>query len=107
VNAWEIWTFDSGHGDHPAVIISHQERATRKPLVEVLLCSSQRAARPPEGNEVLLDSADGLNWETLCKCDLIYSVQRSLLHTKRGQVVQERRPQIVRTMISSHGWNTL
>jgi len=105
VNAWEIWTFDPGHGDHPAVIISEQQRVARKPLVELLLCSSQRAGRAPNPGEVLLDSADGLNWETLCRCDLIYAVEKTLLHTRRGVVVPERRSQIVRTIIASHGWN--
>ena len=107
MNAWEIWTFDPGYGDHPAVIVSAQARAERKPLVEILLCSSQRAARAPNAGEVLLDSADGLNWETLCKCDLIYAVERDLLHTPRGLVTTERRRNIVRVMVASHGWSRI
>lgn len=105
MNAWEIWTFDPGYGDHPAVIVSAQDRAARKPLVEIVLCSSQRASRPPTAGEVLLDSADGLNWETLCKCDLIFSVERDLLHTRRGLVTTERRREIVRVIVASHGWS--
>jgi mRNA-degrading endonuclease toxin of MazEF toxin-antitoxin module len=105
VNAWEIWTFDPGYGDHPAVIVSAQDRAARKPLVEILLCASQRASRAPGAGEVLLDSSDGLNWETLCKCDLIYAVDKELLHTRRGLVTVERRRQIVRVMVASHGWS--
>jgi mRNA-degrading endonuclease toxin of MazEF toxin-antitoxin module len=107
VNAWEIWTFDPGYGDHPAVIVSAQDRAARKPLVEIILCSSQRASRPPNAGEVLLDSVDGLNWETLCKCDLIYSVARDLLHTRRGLVTTERRREIVRVIVASHGWSRI
>lgn len=107
MNAWEIWTFDPGYGEHPAVIISAPERAARKPVVEVLLCSSQRAARPPNAGEVLLDSADGLNWETMCKCDLIYAVDKDALHTHRGLVTTERRREIVRVLIASHGWNRI
>src|SRR5256885_769697 len=60
VNAWEIWTFDPGFGDHPAVIVSAQDRAARKPLVEIILYSTQRASRVPNAGEVLLDSADGM-----------------------------------------------
>ena len=105
MNAWEIWTFDPGFGVHPAVIVSAQDRAARKPLVEIILCSTQRASRAPNAGEVLLDSADGLNWETLCKCDLIYSVGRDLLHTPRGLVTAERRREIVRAIVSCHGWN--
>jgi hypothetical protein len=107
VNAWEIWTFDPGYGDHPAVIVSAQERAARKPLVEIILCSSQRASRPPNAGEVLLDSADGLNWETLCKCDLIFAVEKDLLHTLRGFVTAERRREIVRVMVACHGWTSV
>ena len=107
MNAWEIWTFDPGFGVHPAVIVSAQDRAARKPLVEIILCSTQRASRVPNAGEVVLDSADGLNWETLCKCDLIYSVDRDLLHTRRGLVTTERRREIVRVIVGCHGWNSI
>lgn len=105
MNAWEIWTFDPGYGDHPAVVVSAPDRAARKPLVEVILCASQRAARAPNPGEVLLDSADGLSWGTLCKCDLIYAVDKNLLHTRRGLVTIERRREIVRVIISCHAWS--
>jgi mRNA-degrading endonuclease toxin of MazEF toxin-antitoxin module len=107
VIAWEIWTFDPGYGDHPVVIVSAPNRVANKPLVEILLCSSRRASRAPNAGEVLLDAADGLNWETLCKCDLIYSVDRDLLHTRRGTVTRERRRQIVRAIVASHGWSSV
>jgi len=107
VTAWEIWTFDPGFGDHPAVIVSAQERAERKPLLEIVLCSSQRVSRAPNAGEVLLDSADGLDWATLCKCDLIFSVERDLLHSRRGVVTVERRREIVRAIIASHSWNRI
>jgi mRNA-degrading endonuclease toxin of MazEF toxin-antitoxin module len=107
VNAWEIWTFNPGYGDHPAVIISAQERAVHKPLVEIVMCSSQRASRTPNAGEVVLDAADGLNWETLCKCDLVMAVERELLYTRRGLVSIERRREIVRVIIASHGWNRI
>ncbi len=101
---WEIWTYDPGFGDHLAVIITHPARVAHKPVVEFLLCSSQRAGRPPTATEVLLDHADGLNWETLCKCDLIRADEKSKLHTPRGAVSPDRRIQIIRTMIRSHAW---
>ena len=107
MNAWEIWTFDPGFGVHPAVIVSAQDRAAKKPLVEIILCSTQRASRAPNAGEVVLDLADGLNWETLCKCDLIYSVARDFLHTRRGLVSAERRREIVRTIVGCHGWNSI
>jgi mRNA-degrading endonuclease toxin of MazEF toxin-antitoxin module len=74
---WEIWTYAfPGVGEHPAVIISHGQRVERKAVVEVLLCASLRGAASPAPHEVVLNSADGLDWKTLCRCDLIYSVPR-------------------------------
>ncbi len=107
MNAWDIFEADLGWGVHPVVIVSHPVRAARKDFVEVLDCSSRRAARAPYPNEVLLDNADGLDWQTFCKCDLIIAVPRAELKRQRGRVGMERRRQIVRSMIATHGWNAL
>ncbi len=107
MNAWEIHSCDLGWGPHPVVIVSHPARATRRDFVEVLDCTSQRASRPPEPNEVRLDDADGLDGPTLCKCDCIFAVPRGELTQQGGVVSPERRRQIVRTIIQSHGWNLL
>jgi mRNA-degrading endonuclease toxin of MazEF toxin-antitoxin module len=107
MNQWEIRDCDLGWGPHPVVLVSHPARAARKEFVEVLDCVSQRASRRPLDHEVLLDRADGLDWETLCKCDCIFAVPREELKERRGEVGMERRRQIVRAMIQSHGWNAL
>ena len=108
MNAWDIYSFDFPEaGPHPAVVISSQERSAYKPWVSVLLGSSQRASRPPDATEVLLNSADGLDWETLIKCDLIHAVRKSDLRGKRGTVSPARRRQIVQRMIECNGWNRL
>jgi mRNA-degrading endonuclease toxin of MazEF toxin-antitoxin module len=108
VNAWDIYTYDfPDAGPHPAVVISSPERAERKPFVSVLLGSSQRAGRPANATEVLLNGADGLDWETLVKCDLIHAVSKSDLTSKRGSVSPARRRLIVQRMIECHGWNRL
>jgi mRNA-degrading endonuclease toxin of MazEF toxin-antitoxin module len=107
VNQWDIWKCDLGWGSHPVVIIFHPARAARKDFVEVVDCTSQRANRPPLDHEVLLDKADGLDWPTLCKCDCIFAVPREELKERRGDVSMERRRQIVRAIIQSHGWNAL
>ena len=52
-------------------------------------------------------SADGLDWETLIKCDLIHAVRRSDLRNRRGAVSPARRRQIVQRMIECNGWNRL
>ena len=108
MNAWEIYGFDFPEaGLHPAVIISSKERIARKPWVSVLLGSSQRASRAPDATEVLLNGAEGLDWETLIKCDLIHAVRKSDLRGKRGEVSPLRRRQIVQRMIECNGWNRL
>ena len=68
------------------------------------MCSSKRASRLAVANEVLLDEADGLDWPTLCKCDLIHAVSRTELRGRRGAVSPLRRPQLVRTLIAAHDW---
>jgi mRNA-degrading endonuclease toxin of MazEF toxin-antitoxin module len=98
------WQAPGWNEPHPAVIVSHPKRAANKDRVEVLACTSQRATRPPEETEVILDEADGLDWQTLCKCDLIYAPHRSELKAVRGRVTEARQEAIVRTMIAAHDW---
>lgn len=92
---------------HPCVIVSHPDRTANKPDLEVVLCSTQAAKRLPARNEIILDKADGLDWETLCKCDLIYAVPRGELKNRRGSVSVNRRPHLIRTLIAAHGWPTV
>ena len=100
MNAWDIYTWDfPGAGPHPVVIISHPDRIKYKEQLNVLLGSSQRANRTAKVHEVLLDSADRLDWTTLIKCDLIYAVEESQLKQKRGTVGMECRRQIARKII--------
>jgi hypothetical protein len=86
------------------VIVSHPDRARRKEVVEVLMCSTQRAGRPAQAHEIILDPADGLDWPTLCRCDLIHSAFRDELKTPKGKITPARQRQMVRTLIESHGW---
>jgi mRNA-degrading endonuclease toxin of MazEF toxin-antitoxin module len=101
---WDIFTWEFPFGKHPAVIVSHPTRVENKPVVNVLKCSSQRVGRAAQENEVMLDKADGLDWETLCQCDLIYVVEKSELTEKRGNVSRPRRRAIISRMIQSCGW---
>lgn len=102
---WEIWTYDFAEaGPHPAVIVSHPDRVARAPLVNVLIGSSQRATRQPRENEVLLNGADGLDWETLVKCDLTYLVEKDQLYRRRGMVTTVRRRSIVQRINACFGF---
>ena len=106
MKAWEIWSYqpEGWPEPHPAVIISGSQRVANKPDLNVLLCTSQRANRAPLRNEVILDQADGLEWQSLCKCDLIHLVTREELSHHRGTVTAERRRQIIAAMIVSNEW---
>ncbi len=68
------------------------------------MCSTKRASRAAEANEVILDEADSMDWPTICKCDLIHTVPKSELKRLRGTVSLPRRPALVRAIIASHGW---
>ena len=102
---WDIWTCDfADAGAHPAVIISHPDRVARAPLVNVLIGSSQRATREPRENEVVLNGADGLDWETLVKCDLMYLVEKERLYRRRGSVGPARRRLLVQRVNACFGF---
>ena len=101
---WEVgnWRFPDA-GEHPAVLLGTTERVSMNPRVCVLLCSTQQATRKPELHEVILDVADGLDWETLCKCDVVYAAPRSELIKRRGTVTPERRRAIAERVIRGLG----
>ena len=89
---------------HPCVVISHRSRAENKDPVEVLMCSPNRSSRPPAPHEVILDEADGMDWPTICKCDLIHAVPKGELKNHRGRISMGRRAILIRTVIGAHGW---
>ena len=102
---WEIWTCDfADAGPHPAVIVSHPDRVARAPLVNVLLGSSQKASRPARENELVLNGADGPDWETLVKCDLVDLVEKERLYRKRGIVTAIRRRALVQRINACLGF---
>jgi mRNA-degrading endonuclease toxin of MazEF toxin-antitoxin module len=102
---WDIWTCDfTDAGPHPAVVISHPDRVARAPLVNVLIGSTQRATREPRENEVVLNGADGLDWETLVKCDLMYLVEKARLYRRRGSVGNARRQALVQHVNACFGF---
>jgi hypothetical protein len=60
-------------------------------VVNVLYCTSQRQSRTAKATEVLLDQADGLDWQTFVDCSVLWSVQSDLLFGRRGEVTPDRR----------------
>ena len=55
--------------------------------------------RDPEANEALLDEADGLDWKTLVRCDLLWTVPKAKLTRRRGEVTPARRKDIARKIV--------
>ncbi len=100
MRAWDIYTGNL-FGPHPCVLVSCQARIDRKPQVVVLKCTSMTPGqeRLPKENEAVLDQEDGLNWKTLCRCDLLFTVDKSSLTNKRGAVTFERRRDIARKIL--------
>jgi hypothetical protein len=91
-NQFDVWRYNfPGRGEHPCVIISHPDIAARSQFVNVLFCTSQRQNRPPKHAEVMLDKADGLDWETFVNCSVLWLVESADLFGKRGEVSLERR----------------
>ena len=89
---FEVWRFIfPKQGEHSVVLISHPDRCARSETVNVLYCTSQRQSRKPHPYEVMLDTADGFDWETFCDCSLMYSVPSAHLFGKRGRVTLESR----------------
>jgi hypothetical protein len=89
---FEVWRFE-----HPVVLISHPDLCARS-VVNVLFCTSQRQSRPPKPFEVMLNGADGMDWETFCDRSIIYAVPSAKLFGKRGKVTLERRRAIRTTL---------
>lgn len=88
---FEVWRFNFPEkGEHPVVLISHSDLCGRS-VVNVLYCTSQRQSRRAKPFEVVLDRADGMDWETFCDCSLLYSVPEIGQFNKRGKVTLERR----------------
>jgi hypothetical protein len=106
LNAWDIFSYQpEGFPEpHPCVIISHPSRVANKPEVNLLICSTKRATREAQPHEVILDEADGLDWPTLCRCDLILDVPKNELIQKRGHVSNARRKQIIATINRANDW---
>lgn len=97
---WEVW--DSPlFGGHPCVIVSNERRLERKNKVVVLKCTTLRPETPHHPGELhtTLNQDDGLDTITRCECDLFYTLEKSDLKNRRGEVSYDRRRDISRKMI--------
>jgi mRNA-degrading endonuclease toxin of MazEF toxin-antitoxin module len=92
---FDVWHYDfPAKGPHPVVLISHPDLCARAKHLNVLFCTSQRQGRKPYPYEVMLDRADGLDWETFADCSILYLVESGRLLNQCGHVGLERRREI-------------
>jgi mRNA-degrading endonuclease toxin of MazEF toxin-antitoxin module len=101
MSPWDILDYDWPWGTHPAVIVSNHIRVQLKQQVVVLSCRTLRPGqvKAPEANEAMLNNEDGLDWATVCRCDLLWTVDKASLKNHRGTVCAERRRDIARKII--------
>ena len=96
---WEIYLFPfREEKPHPAVIISNEERCINDDLeyVNALICTSARLNREAKKNEIILNAADGLDWKTAVRYDVIYLLPKAEFRERRGKVNSQRRIAIAR-----------
>jgi mRNA-degrading endonuclease toxin of MazEF toxin-antitoxin module len=99
VRQWEIYLFPfRQEKPHPAVIISNEERCVNDDLeyVNALICTSAKLNREAKKNEVILNDADGLDWKTAVRCDVIYLLPKAEFRERRGKVSPQRRLAVAR-----------
>ncbi len=102
---WDTFDCEFSHGKHPCIVISPTDRCKNPDLltVNVLACQSYRAQRLPRENECLIDASDGMDWETLVRCDFVWVARKSELKQRRGKVGPERRRAIGQKLIRLFG----
>lgn len=96
---WEIYLFPfEEEKPHPAVIISNDERCLNHDLdyVNALICTSAKVNREAKKHEVILNGADGLDWKTAVRCDVIYLLPKTAFRERRGKVTAARRIVVAR-----------
>lgn len=103
---WDTMEWEFPHGRHPCVIISTNDRCSNPalPTVNVLACQSQRAQRGARLNEVILDAADGMDWETLCRVDFVWVAPKAELTRTRKAVGPYRQRELGRKLAAWFGF---
>ena len=101
IRQWELWKARP-HGlqqDHWFVILAGHERlqSARHSQINGLACFTLRGSM--RSTDVRLNSADGFQAPTVCQCDLIFLLEKSLLHSNLGTVSYERQQAIKRKLI--------
>ncbi len=99
---WDIFLFPfTEAGPHPAVILSADEKCQGSAkMVNALICKSLRPSAPALPIEVVLDQADGLEWPTVVRCDVVHYLAKQRFGARLGCVSIPRRRAIAKCLIS-------
>jgi hypothetical protein len=83
---------------HPAVVLSHEARLddVRMERINVLVGSKKQPGETAREHQVVLNSAEGLEFSTLVDCAFIYTVRKSAILRLAGAVGYVRRTEIQR-----------
>ena len=88
IRQWDIWKAKPPgfERDHWFVVLSGQERldSSRAGQINALACFTLRGELLP--TDVRLNAADGFAAPTTCQCDLVWFLNKSMLHSKLGEV---------------------
>jgi hypothetical protein len=93
------------HVGHPAVVISPPDvlRDSRQLRFNVLVGTKKPPAAKAKTSEVVLDSADGLEFMTLVNSVLVYQVRKASVLRVAGRVCYARRGQIAMKLRAALG----
>ncbi len=64
--------------------------------MNALICTLAKVNREAKKNEVILSGADGLDWKTAVRCDVIYLLPKAEFKERRGKITPTRRIAIAR-----------
>lgn len=101
IDQWDIIRFRINASDrdlHSAVVISAPEWCAdeRKLRLNVLACSKRVPAEGVRPSQILLNGADGLDFQSVCACEFVHVVSRASVHEIVGRVSLVRRRAIAR-----------
>lgn len=90
---------------HPAVVLSPPDILddARQARVNVLVGTKKQPAETTKTHQVILDSADGLEFATLINCALVFQVRKANILRTAGAVSHARRGAIATRVRSALG----
>lgn len=78
---------------HPAVVLSPPDILAdpRQNRINVLVGTKKQPAEAVKSHQVVLNGADGLEFQTLINCSLVYQVKKARVLRMAGSVAHARR----------------